>query len=380
MRAVFDHPALAQFGAFLRFLGAAAAVACAVVVATLYSFNHFNDVEGELAPNCTPVIGVPGPEDLQIDRRRRRAFVSSFDRAGSEAADGHAIASGRGGIFVINIDDPLDAGNWRERTGGAPAQFEPLGLSYFDDGERRRLFVVNAATNSVELYDVADDGDLVHLETFAELRLTSPNSVAATGPRSFYVSNDVDAGRGGLMGKLAFLGRAGAGKVYFFNGVSFRLAAEGLRFANGLALSGDGETLYVAESAGMSLKTFVRDPETGVLDLRDTRALPGAADNINVLEDGSLLVAANPKPLTVDFHRRRASPRSPSLILRIERPNSDPNADAAFPTGVDGSLEPVYATDGAAYSAASVADMAGNTLMIGGLAEDRFLICDAASR
>lgn len=323
---------------------------------TLSSFNHFKQVENRFAGSCTPVTGVAGPEDIEI-AGPARAFVSSLDRrAGKDA---------RGAIFSVRIDDPLDSENWRDRTAGAPEKFQPLGLNYYEEGEIRRLFVVNAATKSVEIYAVADNGDLKHVESVAERRLTSPNDVVAVGPRAFYVSNDVEAGRTSFVGKAQFLMRAAAGTIFYYDGVSMRAAAEGLRFANGLALNAEGTRLYAAETAGQALAIYDRDAETGVLTLAKTEPLPAAPDNLNVAFDGALWIGAQPKPLSMPLVERDSAQRAPSLVIRYVDKEG-----AAAP------MTEVFSDRGDAISTASVAAVSGRQLLIGALLDDKYLICD----
>lgn len=348
---------------FFRGVLALSVIAGCLVGAALHSFNHFKTVENLVDPSCLPVTGIAGPEDLQIDAALQRVFISSFDRRAKPVAG----APVRGAIHVVAIDDPLAASAWRDRTGGAPARFEPLGLSLYDDGEVKRLFVVNAAVNAVELFDVAENGDLVHLETLSESRLTSVNDVAAVGPRSFYVTNDVAPGRASLFGKLQFVTKAATGALYYYDGLAWRTAAQDLRFANGVVVNAAGTRLYLAETTGMTLRIYDRDPAVGVLTLADTVALPGAADNLNIADDGALLIGANPKPLTLPMHRQSAERRSPSLVLRYQDDvASDDPGDR---------LATLYQSDGEHLSAATVADASNGKMVVGALVDDRFLIC-----
>lgn len=341
-------------------LAAAVAVAGVIAAWTLLvgSFNQFGEVERNFAGSCSPVTGVAGPEDLQIDPTTRLAFISSLDRRMAGSGE-------RGAIYAIALDDPLDTDGWRDRTRGVPERFEPMGLHFFQDGDVRRLFVVNAATSSVELYDVARNGDLSHLESLAERRLTSPNNVVGVGPRAFYVSNDVEAGRDTLMGRLHFLARVASGRIMYFDGASWRIAAEGLRFANGVAVSPDGGRLYVAETSSATLRVYARDVETGMLEWRRTAPMPAAIDNINVDQGGVLWIGAHAKPLALARYRREETGRLPSLVIRYD-PSSEGRATAV----------PVYADDGGEISAASAAARLGSTLLIGALLEKKFLICD----
>ncbi|MEM6414743.1 MAG: SMP-30/gluconolactonase/LRE family protein [Pseudomonadota bacterium] len=373
-----------RLSVLLKTTGVVASFGSIALLAGLYSFNHFATVENQIDKSCIPVTGIAGPEDLQIDQRQNRIFISSFDRR-AKTKDKDGI---RGAIHVADLEDPLASSAWRDRTAGIPERFEPLGLSIFDDGEVKRLFVVNAATNSVELFDIAENGDLTHLESLTEHRLTSINDVAAVGPRAFYVSNDLAPGRSTLYGQLQYFSRAATGAVFYFDGQVWRHAAHGLRFANGVVVNKSGTRFYVSESSAMSLRVYDREPETGILNLQKTVSLPGAADNLNIADDGSILVGANPKPLTLGFHLRSSKARSPSLIVRyrdeVELKRDDVLTGA--PTNVGGlektrgsrgepELTILYQSDGDHLSAATVADAFDGKFVIGALVDDRYLIC-----
>lgn len=328
------------------------AAAGAAVLLTLNGFHHFDDIDRAFAGQCAPVTGIAGPEDIEVDGKRRRAFITSLDRRAEDA---------RGAIHLFDLDDPLRAGAWRDMTEGVPAAFRPLGVDYYEDGDIRRLFVVNEANNGVELFDVDPDGGLVHLETFMERRLTSPNDVVAAGPRSFYVTNDVKPGRRTPVAALHFLMRATSGEVLYTDGNSWRVAADNLRFANGVAVSPDGERLYVAETAGSALRIYDRDPETGILTLAETVRLSAAPDNVTVDEAGAVWIGAHPKPLTTPRHRANPQARAPSEVIRL---------------GPEGAPQTIYRDDGTEISASTTAARLGRLLVIGALYEDKFLICD----
>ncbi len=331
--------------AVLLGLGGAAAL-------RLKAFNQFSALEPVALARCAPVRGIAGPEDIEIDEAAGRAFISSLDRREDDA---------RGAIHVFDVDDPLSAAGFRDRTGGVPADFRPYGLDYYEDGEVRRLFVVNEAAKAVELYDVAANGDLVHLETLRERRLTSPNNVVAVGPRRFYVTNDVRPGRDAVIANLHFLMGLGSGEIFYVDDGVWRLAAEGLRFANGLALSPDGLKLYAAETSGNALKVFDRHPGTGALALRETIPLGASPDNINVDAAGAVWVGALPKPLAVPRLARDPGATAPSEVLRV-----DP----------DGAAQTVYRNEGGEQSAVTVAARVRNKLLIGALYEEKFLFCE----
>ncbi len=338
-----------RFAAFIIVL---LVLAGATAYATLNSFNYFDEIEHSFAGQCTPVAGIAGPEDIQIDAVRSRVFISSLDRRMKET---------RGAIHVFDVSDPLGAEGWRDMTMGAPVDFKPLGLDYFEDDEVRRLFVVNEAGKSVEMFDVKDDDMLVHIETFAEPRLTSPNNVVAVGRRSFYVTNDVQPGRNSRIASIHFLTRQASGQVFFTNGTSWRVAAEGLRFANGIEASADGARIYVAETAGGAVRVYDRDTQSGTLTQAQLIRLDASPDNITVDDAGALWVAALPQPLSLPGHAGNPKKPAASEVIRI---------------GVDGAPRTIYRDDGRELSAATSAVRLGQTLIIGALYDEKFLICD----
>ncbi len=341
---------------FAVFLVVVLGLAGAGIAASLNSFNHFNRVDRAFAGQCEPVTGIPGPEDIQIDTSRKRAFISSLDRRAGAA---------RGAIHIFDLDDPLAAGGWRDRTNGAPEAFRPVGFDYYEDSEVRRLFVVNEANAAIEMFDVQDNGDLVHLETFAERRLNSPNNVVAVGRRSFYVTNDAKPGRNTPLANLQFLLRAGSGEVLLTDGTVWRVVADGLRFANGVDISPDRSRLYVAETARGAVRIYDRDATTGALALIEVIKLDASPDNISVDDEGILWAATQPKPL---LGRRLATDpeaRAPSEIWRI-RDGEKPQA--------------VYRDNGDELSASTAAAHMGETLLIGALYENKFLLCKLTER
>lgn len=328
----------------------------------LHSFNHFATIEDKFAGSCAPVTGIAGPEDIQIDRNARRAFISSLDRRAMRNE-----AAVRGAIFLVNIDDPLDRSGWRDRTGGTPTVFEPLGLHFYESEGVRRLFVVNGANNAVELFDVSSEGDLTHLETLSERRLTSLNDIVAVGPRSFYVTNDGEPSRYSLLSNLHFLSRTPSGSVFHYDEGRWRVAADGLRFANGINVSPDGSRLYVAETSGGAIKIFDRDIATNVLVVAETLTMGVAPSNINIDDNGALWIAALPKPLLLAAHRRDMKNRTPSSVYRyVDMQGQDQS----------GMLEEVYSGSGQAISAATTAAHFKGRLLIGTLLDKRYLLCN----
>lgn len=332
---------------------------------TVRSFNHFDTVINSFDGECSTVAGIAGPEDLQIDFINNKAFISSFDRRANLERERGAPPL-RGAIHLFDLADPLNDRSWRDLTAGTPSSFQPLGLHFYRDKDVARLFVVNAALKSVELYDLTPDGDLVHIERFTERRLTSPNDVVAIGPRSFYVSNDNNSGRASFKANINFLFRRGTGKVMYFNGVSWHEAASDIQYANGLSVNRLGTRLYVAETAGENLLVYNRDISNGYLSLAKRINVNAAVDNINIDQEGQFWIGAHPRPLALLRHQRDRTAIAPSAVYRY-------NEDT-------GAITNVYADDGTILSGSSSAARAGRHLVIGALFEEKFLICRMGSQ
>ena len=327
---------------------------------------------------CSPFAGIVSAEDLQADHQRRRVFISALDReAGKDA---------RGSVHILNIDDPLSSATWHDGTNGVPARFRPSGLSFFENADVTRLFVVNTAVPGIELFDVADTGTMTHLETFFDRRLNSPKDIVATGPRSFYVTSNTGADRETPLGRLQTIIRAPFGQIFHFNGVSWSVATEGLRFANGLALSPDGNFLYATESAGRALRVYARNESNGVLTYQFSRGLPGDGENINVTPSGDILIATNSKQRAVPIFNNAENSDTRAMVLKFSAPDlllQSAETRGARPQSAEprGAIEtkPLYQLDGDQISAATVADSIDGQMFIGSSSQDSFLICRNAA-
>ncbi|MCI5047090.1 MAG: hypothetical protein MRY59_06290 [Aquisalinus sp.] len=336
-------------------------LAAAAVAGTYLAMRHLNmfeTVESRYAGQCVPVVGVPGVEDLAADKALKRVWLSSMDRRD----DSEGV---RGAIIAFDPENPLDTASWRDRTGGIPTVFEPLGVDLYKDEEVHRLFVVNAADPSILIYDVGERGQLDLIQTLKDPRLTTPNSVVAVGPRSFYVSNASQGSGRGLLAELSFLLGNASGSILYYDGSSLSNAASELKYANGIEISADGSQLYVAETSGKVVTIYDRNLRSGVIVPSGRLLLDGFPDNINRLDDGALLVSSIPAPRAFAQHRTDAEHLAPSRILKLEMPIDL----ASVP-------EAVFQDDGNALSGATSAIRLGQNLLIGAYAENKFLLCN----
>jgi arylesterase / paraoxonase len=307
--------------------------------------------------NCRKVGGIVGPEDIAIDRAHDVAYLSSTDvRAALKGA------TARGGLYRYRIGDAQPTLLYSSPKN----DFHPHGIAFWSDGAGPDLlYVVNhpgATEHALEVFEV-DAGGVRHVQTLRDPALLSPNDVVAVGRGELYVTNDHGRNRGA--GQLADdLLRRERAQVLHVRGDKFRIVADDLAYANGIAAALDRATLYVAETTRQRMRVYGRAPETGDLTLAREVELYTGADNIEVAPDGSQWIGAHPKLLT--FLRHQADERipSPSEVIRVERDR----------------VQRVFLDLGSLLSASTVATPLSGHVLIGAVFADHFLDCELPAR
>lgn len=315
------------------------------------------EIQPHFAGTCRSVEGVVGAEDATIDSTSMLAYLSADDRRATLAGQPR-----RGEIYSLDLRDP--GARPLPLTHGVPEKFHPHGISLWRGPQGTlHLFVINHLTpleHRVEVFEVGLDG-LTHLESITYPELTSPNDLAAVGRREFYASNDRRYPEAGWRQALeAYLQLPWASVSHFAEGRS-RLVVEGLAFANGVNVSADGNTVYVAECLGRAVHVFQRNRATGDLSRERTIALESCPDNIEVDEEGQLWVAAHPRLFDLIAHAADPQKLAPSQILRI-----DPRS---------GSVDEVLADSGKLISAASTAAVVRDQIVIGAIFAPKVVVC-----
>jgi arylesterase/paraoxonase len=321
-------------------------VATLVVVVGLFTLEfmsfggQFRDLQPRSSGVCSALALNASAEDIQIDRNRSIAYLSSLDRRG--LVEGKAV---EGTVLQVDlVSDPLRVD---PALSSAPAGFRPHGMSLYRMGDgKQRLFVISHPENR-----------FAHIGSVRDPLLVSPNAIVAVGPQQFYVAND--KGGSGLSRMAESLFRVGMSTVVYFDGDSMRVAADGLKSAVGMGLAPDGLTAYVAETLGKRVSVYTRNPLTGALSFRQHLSVDGSPDNINVDADGALWIAVHAKLLDLIRHFGDASHHAPTTILRH----------------ASGETTPILVDDGSLISAGSVGAAFGNRLYIGSITEPRLLIC-----
>ena len=309
------------------------------------------DLQPVLVDRCEALVVAPGTEDITIDHAAGLAFISTDDRRNGA----------RGAIYALSLDGSQSL---RDVSGDMPDVFHPHGISLWtgEDGAKR-LFVVNHRTpddHTIEIFDVGLNGELSHAETIMYDDLTSPNDVLAVGPRQFYASND-RAYTTGLMSQLEAYMALPLASVSYFDGETGRIVADGLAYANGINMSADGESVYLAEILGRGVRVYDRDAASGDLNRTRDISVPTAPDNIEIAEDGSLWIGGHPRVFDFVTHSRDENHIAPSHVIRVDPDTGDVTTVLM---SLDGEL-----------NASSVAAVTGNMLLVGAVFDERILIC-----
>jgi len=303
-------------------------------------------------------------EDIRVDAQRGIAYLSVLDRASlarSEPVNGTVM------LVDLNVAEP----SARAAMAYDPPAFRPHGLSLLDPGDTpARMFVISHRPDGSHAVEVAErdaNGAFFPRETITDAAFVTPNSIAAVGPRQFYLANESGAGAPRATDLLL---RRALGTLVYYDGKTARVVERGLQFPAGMAISADGTQLYVGEALGKQLRVYRRDTASGNLTLEEIVALDTSPDNLNADPDGVLWIAAHPKLLKLRGHLRHPEDRAPAQVLRFDPRGSRPAAGEP-----DTRLSQVYGNDGSQISAASVAAHWRGEFLVGALFDHKVLIC-----
>lgn len=320
-------------------------------------------LENQLVEECRRIDIAPGAEDVQIDPETNIAFITAMERR-DWYNDGVASSSEANGVYALDLssasleDIPLPV----KVSGDAPANFNPHGLYLWSNDTEKRLFVVNHPTTGeeiIEIFSVGADNQLTHLESVSFDAMHSPNDVVAVGPRQFYATNDKGY-EGGIMEMLeAYLALPFSSAVYY-DGKNGSIAAKGLTYANGINISPDGQTIYIAEFLKRRITSFSRE-DGGKLKKITSMNVPTGPDNIDVGTDGTLWTAGHSK--VFDF------------LAHAEDPNEIAPSHGARLNPATGKSETVFVSTKGEINGSSVAAVGAGKLVIGPVFEGHVMVC-----
>ena len=330
-----------------------------LIAKTLFDAGEFKKINPDFSGECKSITGVLSSEDITINPKTGMAFISSADRRARWSSINH-VQKGAIYGFDLKARDP----ELVNLTADFSKEFNPHGIGLWIGENEKSLFVVNHRRDGhfVEIFDFKNNR-LIHRESIEGALMHSPNDVIPVGPRAFYVTND--HGNTSKLGRLLeeYLQLARS-LVLYYDGNDFRIVAEGLAYSNGINLSPDGKTVYVAATVGQEICVYDRDKGTGDLALRHTIELGTGPDNIEVDESGNLWIGCHPKLLTFVKYSKDSQELSPSQVLKItvQKPGSY-------------AIDEIYLNNGKPLSGSSVAAVYKDTLLIGSVFDTRFLLC-----
>ena len=330
------------------------------VLKTLYNAGEFRDIEPHFNGKVKVIEGVLSSEDITIHPQSAMAFISSDDRRAHWSKNRKPRQGAILGYDLSSSDPVL-----KNLTADFDKELNPHGISLLmaENGDLS-LFVVNHRSDGhfVEIFDY-HGGKLIHRQSVSGSLMHSPNDVLAIGENTFYVTND--HGSNTELGKMAedYLQLARS-YVVFYDGEKFRKVAEGLGYANGINMSPDGQTVYVAATVGQKIYVYDRDRATGDLSRRTVIEAGTGVDNIEIDQQGDLWIGCHPKLLTFVKHSKDPEALSPSQVIKVEK-----KASGQY------EVREIYMNSGKPLSASSVAAVFENFLLIGAVFEERFLLC-----
>lgn len=327
---------------------------------TFISASPFYPIDPHFSGQCETVTGVTGAEDITIDHTNQFAYISADDRRASMANKPVT-----GGIYGLDLTDP----NARPvlLTHHFSEDFHPHGIYlYRDNTGNNSLFVINhrnGGEQQIEIFDIKNVNEMIHRQTISYPELISPNDIVAISPTQFYATNDHGYPPGHLMQTFEdYLGLP-LSTVSYFDGKKGRIVAEGLKFSNGIAITDDLKTLYVAEILSRRINVYDRDISDGSLSKRGEISVDSGADNLEWDDVGNLWVGAHPKPLDFAAHAKDKTKLSPSQILKIDVKGEQPE------------FSEIYLSAGEDISASTVGAVSGDLLLIGSVFESHILKC-----
>jgi len=321
------------------------------VLDTVDISTHYKSVN----ESCVPLDIASGPEDIDIDTDSGMIYVSAYNRRLERTAPNE-----KAGIYAFHADSPEQV---RLVSTDAPDDFQPHGISFWSDDQHKQLFVVSHRQNgdeAVEIFDVLANGDLTHKQSVMFDEMHSPNDVQSIGHNSFSATNDKGEKNSSTSELLSFLG-VKVSSVVFYDGMNGHTVATDLSFANGINISPDGRSVYVAQSLPRNIRVYSRDLISNQLTHLKDIPLNTAPDNIDIDQDGQLWIGGHFSLFKYVAYKKDPNELAPSHIVKVNPDN--------------GQLTDVYYDEGDHYRASTVGSTYRNKLFIGSVYEDHISIC-----
>ncbi|NCP20397.1 MAG: hypothetical protein GW847_00175 [Zetaproteobacteria bacterium] len=315
------------------------------------SINNFNLGKTEYI-----YTNMAGTEDIDFDSKHQLLLISSSNRWASMLKNENRIDN----IYALDVNDTLNT-NPKRILNTFRGEFHPHGISIVQQDSSTYVFVVNHNKKGsfVEKF-LFKNGTLMHLKTYENDLMFSPNDVAAVTDSTFYVTND-HGYRSKFKQTLENYLQLPKSYLLYFDGTNYKKVVSGLKYANGVNLSNDKSEVYLATTTGQKLYIYTKSAQ-GTLKLRHYVNTHTGIDNITVDSQGDLWLAAHPKLLKFSQHAKDSTKISPSEVIRIHK----------LPNGIY-KQEKIYLNNGLEISGTSVAYKFKNYIFIGDVFQHKLL-------
>ncbi|EXJ57530.1 hypothetical protein A1O7_07878 [Cladophialophora yegresii CBS 114405] len=309
---------------------------------------------------CHRVSGDPNIqacEDMWLDQKSRTLYLACSDsmarkqwmpnihrlNASARALNDHVVA--------MDIDSPTGEGGYAYRVLKTPGfagvdgdgRIHVVGMTGTTSayGVKTQIWLVNArpsvnaktgelldntatgANSTIEVFETQQGSDsVVHLRTYADPQIATPNNVAVAEDGGFFFTNDHGPHKVGWQHHLSSF--IGTGDVSYCSSAGVcKKVAHGFKFPNGLHLGSDG-LLYVPSAAIGGITVFRPKPDGSLLRVHFID-LDYPLDNLSEDSNGDIYAAALPKGMQslAAFEDPLNQKSAPAAVWRVRRLNRD---------------------------------------------------------
>lgn len=320
-----------------------------------YSTGYFRKIEPFTGTGEIRSYSLPGVEDLAIDPLENFIILSSDDRAARR--DGK---SKQGGLYYLNLNDDADP---VLMTQDFDSDFYPHGISMVQLSDSvYRIWAINHPekdSHQIEIFDLVGS-KLTHKETLNHPLLISPNDLIAIDSSRFYFTND--HGFQSKWGLLAenYLGLA-VSTVIYYDGITYKEAAAGIAYANGITFDNKRSLIYVASPRSFAIKVYKR-ADDGTLSYLEDIDVDTGVDNLMLDKAGNIWSGAHPDLLKFTSYAAGKTEIAPSEVITIQYKGQN-----------DWTISGVFLDDGGVISGSSVAVPTKKHIFIGNVMDNKMI-------
>lgn len=352
---------------FSYFIGLLLLILIGFVIYVMTTTGFFRDIENQFDGEIIKKVAVPGAEDFAISYEDNFLIISSDPR---RVDDKGALRPGA--LYVMDLQDKTHTPKIISQDFGKPLHPHGIFMMRLDSAEYK-LWVINhvpkidgealnhlATEHYIEVFRF-DGSRLTHIESLSHPLIKSPNDVVAIDENRFYFSNDhySDTSLGRF--REEYLG-ARTTNVVYFDGKDYKIVADGIAYANGINIDKKKNLLYLASPRDFLLKVYDIENNGSLLWVEDIDCNTGV-DNIEFDEDGLIWIGCHPNLLHFAEYAQGRQEKAPSELITID-----------YRAKGDYDINTVYLNDGSDMSASTVASVYENTIYVGNVMDEHFLV------